>query len=373
MNCESKDMLAPAMTVSRRRTGQGDVISLDRQGVRENFLFARPRDADDLSIFDNFSAESGDVVAQMVFGGCRFHDPAQARMGGAGWPMMWLQGDVSPGTRINGMQAFALEGQPVGRVELGGRTVGSTWSDDDADYCLLAGVLPSDLAVSGGAQTQNCFEQIEAALAKAGMDFSHVVRTWLYLDGLLSWYDEFNVARTAFFEKRGVFNRLVPASTGIGAINPFGAALTAGALAIRPRHGGVDIREVGSPLQCPATAYRSSFSRAVEVAYPDRRLLLVSGTASIAPDGASEHRDDVVKQIRLTLDVVEAILRSRDMDWGQTVRAIGYFRDLDAVPIFEDCCRQRGLPELPLTPAHAAVCRDDLLFEIELDAISPYP
>jgi len=51
------------------------------------------------------------------------------------------------------------------------------------------------------------------------MDFSHVARTWLYLDNLLDWYDDFNVVRTSFFRKHDVFRGLVPASTGIGGSN----------------------------------------------------------------------------------------------------------------------------------------------------------
>lgn len=81
---------------------------------------------------------------------------------------------------------------------------------------------------------------------------------------------------------------------------------------------------------------------------------------------------DVEKQIHLTLDVVEAILRSRGMDWKNTVRAVGYFRDIADLPLFEYCCRTRGIPALPLTPAHTIVCRNDLLFEMELDAVSPF-
>jgi enamine deaminase RidA (YjgF/YER057c/UK114 family) len=202
------------------------------------------------------------------------------------------------------------------------------------------------------------------------MDFSNVIRTWFYLDDLLAWYDEFNVARTGFFRSRGVFEGLVPASTGIGAGNPDGVALAAGALAIRPRHSGVRIREVASPLQCSATKYRSSFSRAVEVTFPDHRLLTISGTASIAPDGKSMFADDIVRQIYLTLDVVDAILRSRRMGWEDTARAVAYFRDIGDLPVFEACCRERGIPALPLAPAHATVCRTDLLFEMELDAIA---
>lgn len=358
------------MNVIHQQLKDRNVITLDRNGCQERIISARRNSSDDLAIFDGFPPASGQVVAQMVFGGCSFHDAACARMDGAEWPLLWLQGDVCPGTHISGAQAFAIDGQPLGRVMLRNRIVGTVWSDSNADYCWLAGILPADSSEKPGVQTSSCFLQIEAALKTIGMDFSHVVRTWFYLDDLLAWYDEFNTARTKFFESRGVFDQLVPASTGIGAGNPAGAALAAGVLAIRPRNGGVHICEVPSPLQCPATSYRSSFSRAVEVAFPDRRMVMVSGTASIAPDGKSAFPDDVAKQIHLTLDVVEAILWSREMDWENTTRAIGYFRDICALPIFERCCRERGMAPLPLTPAHATVCRADLLFEMELDAIA---
>jgi enamine deaminase RidA (YjgF/YER057c/UK114 family) len=348
----------------------GNVVTLNNDEVRERFISSRSSGPDELSVFDDFPPASGEMVAQMVFGGCGFEQSARARMGGAAWPVLWVQGDVCPENRLSGTQAFTIHGQSVHRVELGDRIVGSLWSDADADYCLLAGVLPDDSADTRGAQTISCFQQIETALHKAGMDFSHVVRTWFFLDDLLAWYDEFNAVRTEFFDSRGVFDRLIPASTGIGGGNPVGAALAAGALAIRPRHDRVRVHEVDSPLQCPATEYRSSFSRAVEASFPDRRVLMISGTASIAADGESMFADDVAKQIHLTLDVVEAILKSRGMDWQNTTRAVGYFRDIQDLPIFDACCRERGIAPLPMVPAHAIVCRDDLLFEIELDAIS---
>jgi enamine deaminase RidA (YjgF/YER057c/UK114 family) len=306
----------------------------------------------------------------MVFGGRSFYEPARARIGGAGLPLLWLQGDVCPGRHVSGAQAFVIPGQTLRRVSLQSGVVGSAWSDADADYCLLAGVLPADLAATRGAQTKSCFEQIEVALQRAGMDFSHVVRTWFYLDRLLSWYGEFNEARTVFFKERAVFQRLIPASTGIGASNPFGAALTCGALAIRPRNDRVRIREVESPLQRPATEYRSSFSRAVEVAYSGHRLLTISGTASIASDGLTMFAGDITRQIHRTLDVVEAILNSRSMNWEHAARAVAYFHDIQALSLFDACCRERGIAPLPLMPAHATICRSDLLFEMELDAIA---
>jgi enamine deaminase RidA (YjgF/YER057c/UK114 family) len=362
-----------AINVARERWTHGDVVTLKRGSSQEQFISARRKGSDELSIFDDFPPASGSVVAQMVFGGCGFLDAARARMNGADWPMLWVQGDVCPGAHVTGVSAFALNGQPVRRVKLADRVVGSAWSDANADYCFLAGVLPADFVASRGAQTHSCFEQIEAALQKVGMDFSHVARTWFYLDKLLDWYGEFNVARTQFFQSRGVFDRLIPASTGIGAKNPFGAVLVAGALAVRPKHNRVRIQEIISPLQCPATEYRSSFSRAVEMTFPDHRTLMISGTASIAPVGRTVFANSTVKQIHLTLDVVEAILKSRGMDWQNTTRAVAYFHDIRALPIFEDCCRERGIPPLPLAPAHATVCRADLWFEIELDAMALMP
>jgi enamine deaminase RidA (YjgF/YER057c/UK114 family) len=108
----------------------------------------------------------------------------------------------------------------------------------------------------------------------------------------------------------------------------------------------------------------------VEVACSDHRLLTISGTASISPDGKSMFAGDVVRQIHRTLDVVEAILDSRGMTWQNTTRAVGYFHDIQALPLFDACCRERGIAPLPLTPAHARICRADLLFEMELDAIA---
>ncbi|HEY1338186.1 MAG TPA: hypothetical protein VGF59_11785 [Bryobacteraceae bacterium] len=351
---------------SRRQT---DVATMDRDGFGKRWINTRRNGGGDLAVFDGFPPDSGSVAAQWVFGGCSFQGAARERMAGADWPMLWLQGDLCSGSHVSGAQALVLDGAYARPIVLDGRVIGTSWSDADADYCLLAGVLPADIAAGRGAQTRNCFERIEEALDQADMDFSHVARTWLYLERLLDWYGEFNAERTAFFRERGVFERMIPASTGIGAANPAGAALACGALAIRPRHHGVRVQEVESPLQRPATEYRSSFSRAVEASFPDRRVLLISGTASIAPDGKSLFAGDAVRQIDRTLDVVEAILRSRRMEWRDTTRAIGYFCDMQDLAVFDACCRARGIPPLPMTPAHASVCRDDLLFEIELDAV----
>jgi enamine deaminase RidA (YjgF/YER057c/UK114 family) len=234
----------------------------------------------------------------------------------------------------------------------------------------LSGIRPRDTRRSRSEQAREVFERMEVALQDEGMTFAHVVRTWFHLDDILAWYGEFNAVRNAFFEERNIFRGVVPASTGVGMPNEHGAALVGGVLAVKPRAADVKVLPVPSPLQCPALDYRSAFSRAVEVQIAGQRHLYISGTASIAPSGASAHRNDIDSQIRLTMDVVETLLESRNMTWADASRAIAYFKDLKDAPRFAAHCRQCHLLDLPATFAQADICRGELLFEIELDAVT---
>ena len=359
-------------------------VTLSRGAIEEHYLCAHApcahapsahapgahaSSSDPLAVFRGFPPERAEVLAQWVFGGCKFHGEALSAMDGAHWPLTWVHGDGCSGENLTGAQAFAVSGTNVTNIELDNHIVGRTYADEDAACCLLGGLLPADISRTRSDQASSTFERLEAALKQVAMDFSHVVRTWIYLEDILDWYDAFNQARTSFFEERGVFDRLIPASTGIGAANPSGAALVMGAVAIKPKNESVSAFAVPSPLQCPATSYRSSFSRAVEVHLPGRRHLYISGTASIAPNGETIHQGDVDKQIERTMAVCEAILESRDMSWSDATRVVAYFKDVQDVPRFDDYCRSRKLPQLPVALSHAAVCRDDLLFEVEADAL----
>jgi enamine deaminase RidA (YjgF/YER057c/UK114 family) len=251
----------------------------------------------------------------------------------------------------------------------GDRKVGHWYESSDARYCLLGDIRADDLSAPREEQAYAVFEKMERLLRQADMVFTDVVRTWIYLNNLLEWYDEFNDVRTRFFEERDVFNHLVPASTGIGAGSAAGEAMVSALLAVQPKSDRVGIMAVPSPLQCPAIDYKSSFARAVEIHQPGSRLLMISGTASIDPDGNTEYIGDTEKQIELTMNVVHAILKSRDMGWENTSRAIAYFKDVRDTVLLEKYCVENGLPELPVAISHADVCRHDLLFEIELDAV----
>jgi enamine deaminase RidA (YjgF/YER057c/UK114 family) len=311
-------------------------------------------------------------LQEFVFGGCRHYPAYEGALASADMPTTWIQGDACRSGEMLSLQALAVSGITTIPIHLDGKLVGQWYEDAYARYCHLGGILPSNPDASRAHQTHEVLERMTRALRLCGMVFADTVRTWFYLDRLLAWYDTFNQVRTTFFEEHGVFDRLVPASTGIGACNPFGCALAGGLVAVKPREGGASVCEVASPLQCSARSYRSSFSRAVEVACPTHRTLYVSGTASIDPDGHTQHVGDARAQVRRTMEVVDALLASRAMGWDDVVRGVAYFKDIRADrSLYDHYCTEQGIRPFPLAWSHADVCRDDLLFEIEVDAVQP--
>lgn len=282
--------------------------------------------------------------------------------------LICLQGGTSKHGLTTSAQAFAIRGALPEPVEHQGRRLGCIYEDGHARYCRLGPIVPTDRHATRQDQAREVFEGIALVLGNNGFEFSDTIRTWFYLDRLLEWYTDFNDVRTAFFAEHGLFGKIVPASTGIEAANIHGTALCCGLLAMRPKTGALRIRAVESPMQCSALRYRSSFSRAVELDFPTCRHLLVSGTASIDPDGRTVHVDDCRGQILLSMRVLETLLRSRGMGWGDLCRGIAYFQDLADLPLFVRTCRDLGIPDFPLATVQTGICRADLLFEIEADA-----
>jgi enamine deaminase RidA (YjgF/YER057c/UK114 family) len=344
------------------------------------------------------------VVSQEVYGIWRQRADAEGALaavfGPISWPVTWIPGhglwpkpDEAPDPPLNvaadprvgrrwtknlpaappnvgGIQTWAVAGVHVAPLELRGRPVGSLFEDDAARYCRLGNILPADPACPREEQARNVLEQMEAALHAAGFDFRDTLRTWFGLDDILPWYDRFNRVRNAFFQARRVFERLVPASTGVGArlAATAGSTVVGALLAVRAKSPGVSAVAVPSPLQGAALEYGSSFSRAVELTLPDHRRLFVSGTASIAPDGRTAHPGDLDAQVALTLEVVHAILTSRGLDWPDVTRAIAHFKRAADIAAFHSRAAGSPLATLPVVFGESELCRGDLLFELELDA-----
>lgn len=348
----------------------------------EFVLTETPRDGEPvaatmLRLAERLAACRGELLALFVFGSIRDQPEIDRAMrdtlGEPEWPVTWVDGASCTGGALAGVQAFAISGRPVKRVRLAGRVVGSVYEDDDARHCLLGGLLPTALELRPPAQMQQTFGNLEWALDMAGFTLADVVRTWFYNEDIVPWYGDFNRVRSAHYSGVTWRTGSIPASTGIGARNPAGAALTVAAWAVQPLEAESCAFEVGSPLQCPAPAYGSAFSRAMEISSGGVRRLLVSGTASIHPDGRTAWIGNANRQIDLTMEVVGALLQSRGMDFRDITRATAYFEHPLFQPYFSAWCSAHHLDHLPVVSTHCDICRDDLLFELELDACVTTP
>ncbi|HOK94713.1 MAG TPA: Rid family hydrolase [Anaerohalosphaeraceae bacterium] len=280
-------------------------------------------------------------------------------------PIIWIRQDNN--NYAFGLQGYAVEGTDTAPIMVDNRLAGRCFTSGGCRYYHFS-FTPQNPDAGRFEQAAALFAQMQKTLSSAGLDFSSAVRTWLFAEDILSWYSQLNQARTAFFTEHNIFQKLVPASTGVGIGNLLGGAIAAELLAVKPLNGCVRIEQKASPLQCEALAYKSSFSRAVLIASVSDRRLIVSGTASIDQNGLTVWPGDCAKQIEQTMQVVHALLDSSGMDWNDTVRAIAYFKNSADFGLFDAYCQSRNLC-LPHLKVQADICRPELVFEIELDAV----
>jgi enamine deaminase RidA (YjgF/YER057c/UK114 family) len=329
-------------------------------------------------LFQRLSNELGNatILQILAFGSVSASattlDAMRKQFGAVDWPVTWVEGDACNAQPVAGLEIYGIANAEVKRVRIDGRVVGSVYSDGTARHCMLGGLGSQSQASSRAEQTAQAIEELQHALAQAGFNLTDTVRTWFFLDDILSWYDEFNHARTEIYSRIKFRTGSLPASTGVGAKNPAGTAVALAAWAVQPLDIATHAEEIGSPLQCPAPAYGSSFSRAMEITTPTSRRLLISGTASIAPGGETSWKDDPRRQVELTMEVVEAILKSRNFSFSDISRATAYFRRSADAWAFTEWCARKHTNALPAVIVHCEVCRDDLLFELEADATQNY-
>jgi enamine deaminase RidA (YjgF/YER057c/UK114 family) len=288
-------------------------------------------------------------------------------LGLADWPVTWVEGAACDGSPLAGLQVHAFTGD-VERLERNGRMLGSVFTDGGARQCLLGGLTPANSTLSRPGQTRQTLEQLQALLVSAGFNLGDLVRTWFFLEDILSWYDAFNQTRTQFYSGVPFRTGSPPASTGVGAGNPAGTALALAAWAYRPLADNARAEAVASPRQCPAPAYGSVFSRAMELASDAGRRLFISGTASIAPGGKTLWPGEVRRQVDQTMEVVGAILQSRGFTPALITRATAYFRRPGEARVFTEWLAANRWADLPVVVAHCDICREDLLFELEAEA-----
>lgn len=271
---------------------------------------------------------------------------------------------------LAGARIIALSGTSpeFKRNESGSRLVSYKAGADE--YCRALGItIPTNSRQLKDYTIAN-IEEMEILLGLCGMSFADVVRTWFYNRDILDWYADFNAGRTSFFNSRKVFDGLLPASTGIGSPNPAGVPIQSAFIALRGAAAQGRVFEIESPLQCGAPKYGSSFSRAVEFDMPACKRIMVSGSASIDFVGNTVHFGDIKKQVKLTMEVIGAILESRGLSFADTVSSVAYCMRPEYIEAFREWMADNC--EIPCVPSYSTVCRSDLMFEVELEACKNY-
>lgn len=272
---------------------------------------------------------------------------------------------IRPRSSMSNLQLWDAPPSDARPILVGSVRRGYEWSSELGRICLLTDIIPSLGQRDRATQTTMVLDQMEALLDRVGFSFKHVVRTWFYLDDILSWYGDFNRARTRFYSERGLLGR-APASTAVGMPNDSRALLCAHLLAIDPGDARTSIALAASPLQGAAFDYGSAFSRALLVSWPNGKRLYISGTASIDAGGKTLYPFSTERQIHETSRVVGALLERHGFHWNNVTLATAYLPDLRDEGLLR-VALQRYLTRDPCI-ARADICRADLRFELELVA-----
>lgn len=213
------------------------------------------------------------------------------------------------------------------------------------------------------------FDNISEVLQSFQMSESAITRTWLFMRDILNDYEELNKAREQFFAKWNcVANQIMPASTGIQNRMIGNERLAFEFCAFSGNN--ITVRKISSPLQNEPTAYGKLFSRAVAVQFPQSKLLFISGTASIDETGKSVYVGNFESQMKLTLEVLSAMLRQENCSFSNIAQAIVYLKRQEDMDNCFQILDKAGFPRnRALFQLDVDICRDNLLCEIEATAV----
>jgi enamine deaminase RidA (YjgF/YER057c/UK114 family) len=240
-------------------------------------------------------------------------------------------------------------------------------------------------------QAEVTFQHLYNVLEQEGLTLTDIVRQWNYVPEILALqnhegktlqhYQVFNVVRKACYAKH-TFRHGYPAATGIGVkTGPFSIDVLALA-----SHTAVDKKGLSNPNQQNAYQYDQQqligdalcgqqknpplFERAKLLAWEDTAQIIVSGTASILGQetvglGDVSHQTEIAIQNMLDLLTPAVTGRQKHFEFNGLRVYIKQKKDYKAV---KDVC-QRFFPGIPTVYVQADVCRDNLLMEIEGEAV----
>jgi len=241
---------------------------------------------------------------------------------------------------------------------------------------------------------EKAFNLMVEILDKEQMSLNDIVRQWNYIGDILKTgskhqnYQIFNEVRSEYYHRyRNI--KGYPAATGVG-MKHGGVILDC--CAMRP-HEQVMIKPVDNPNQVSAYNYGQKvlkgvadkgksgkhppqFERGLLIANEHHSTLYISGTASII--GQETIGDgDIEKQTIITIENIRKLsdparisnLISRPVPYGETFSLVRvYIKRQSDFSLVRQICNSY-FPGIPAIYIEADICRDDLLIEIEGEAL----
>jgi len=251
---------------------------------------------------------------------------------------------------------------------------GRGWRRNGSTYLQLQNIQGQAGSRSG--EVRRMFERAERILRDNGVSYKNVARTWLYLSKILEWYPDFNKARSEKYGEFGIMpgpgdsTLLFPASTGIGANTPSGAAASMDLLAVVENDDIPSaVIKLSNRKQLDAFRYGAAFSRGAVINEDDVNIIQISGTAAIDEHGVSLYPGDIRSQINCTFDRIEALLDQEGAGLRDIAAATVFVKSPEYASVFWEMTKDRGLEEFPAVCVVADVCREELLFEIDAEAV----
>ena len=265
------------------------------------------------------------------------------------------------------LQIHALKGIAPTLLHHDNIPVARTFSYGGYHYLTASGLLANQLS-DGPAQTRSIFANIYNLLHQAGGSLFDIARTWIWMENILSWYPQLNQVRNAFFTQQGLLSKpgQMPASTGIG-VSPACGQINLDLFATWGKDDAV-LRYHKAGKQRSAYEYGSAFARAAQVKTPGGNTIFCSGTAAIDPAGNTCFLDDIPGQVAMTIENVLAVLHDTHCESSDVVQAMAYCKTPEVADHFINHHAQQL--SWPCLIMHGDVCRDNLLFEIEVTALS---
>jgi enamine deaminase RidA (YjgF/YER057c/UK114 family) len=294
-------------------------------------------------------------------------------------PVTYVEGNPPWGEGLAGIiihAVFSDSADDIWTIMDGKSPCGRGWRRNGSTYLMLQNINGSRENESRPIQVRRMLDRAERILHENGASYGDVVRTWFYLSDILDWYPDFNKARSEKYGEFGIMpgpgdtRLLLPSSTGIRGDTPSGAAATMDLMAFVEKAGRpAVVNKLSSAAQLDAFRYGSAFSRAAVIEQPDVSLIEVSGTAAIDERGRSLYPGDIRSQVNCTLDKIKTLISQEGAALADICAATVFVKRPEYADVFWKVAAVRGLENLPAVCVVADVCRKELLFEMDAEAV----